>query len=231
MAKSHFIDRHLTIGAALGGAGLLFIVSLGISGLSTAYTLSAVGIGSTNYQRIVAAKDLLGDILPPPEYVIEAYLEANLVAGGRGDLKGARSPSGRSAQGLQRSPGVLEELGAARGHQVGVGQRFLAGGGQFLARTRVKLSASRRARRPSRARDLIWRAERHLRQAPDDHRRHRLQIERLCGRRAGRRAGRGRSNSAHFSSSSMSSHFWRRRLLSSCCAAGSVVPWPRSPTR
>ncbi|MBP2294617.1 methyl-accepting chemotaxis protein [Azospirillum rugosum] len=31
------------------------------------------------YQKVVLGKDLIADILPPPEYVIEAYLEATLV--------------------------------------------------------------------------------------------------------------------------------------------------------
>jgi len=35
-------------------------------------------VGGEVYSRIVAGKDLIGDILPPPEYIIEPYLEATL---------------------------------------------------------------------------------------------------------------------------------------------------------
>ena len=86
MAKPKFADRYLTIGAALAAAGVLLMGSLCVSGLVNAYTLATIGIGGENYVRIVAAKDLLGDILPPPEYVIEAYLEANLIMNEKGEL-------------------------------------------------------------------------------------------------------------------------------------------------
>lgn len=40
--------------------------------------LRALKIGSPLYAQIVLGKDLLADILPPPEYIIESYLEATL---------------------------------------------------------------------------------------------------------------------------------------------------------
>lgn len=46
---------------------------------SAAMAVTELKVGGPIYQRIVAGKDLVADILPPPEYIIEAYLEANLV--------------------------------------------------------------------------------------------------------------------------------------------------------
>ena len=65
----------------------LLLVSLGVLTGATYYAIEEVGIGGPAYERIAAAKDLLGDILPPPEYVIEAYLETNLLMNGTGDRK------------------------------------------------------------------------------------------------------------------------------------------------
>jgi len=52
--------------------GVLFVVGL------AAVALGRLEVTGPIYTQIAYGKDLLGDILPPPEYVIEAYLEANL---------------------------------------------------------------------------------------------------------------------------------------------------------
>lgn len=49
--------------------------AIGIS----AYTLEQLRIGGPNYSRIAAGKDLIADILPPPAYIIEAYLATHRV--------------------------------------------------------------------------------------------------------------------------------------------------------
>lgn len=70
--------RPITIAKAsalLGGMiaiGLMSALVLGWSGFRE------LEIGGPYYQRIVDGKGLLGELLPPPEYVIEAYLEATL---------------------------------------------------------------------------------------------------------------------------------------------------------
>ena len=48
------------------------ILALGVSITAT----TVLRVGGPIYDRIVLGKDLVGDILPPPEYVLEAYLEA-----------------------------------------------------------------------------------------------------------------------------------------------------------
>jgi methyl-accepting chemotaxis protein len=42
------------------------------------YEASTISINSFHYKQIVRAKDLVADVLPPPAYLLEAYLEANL---------------------------------------------------------------------------------------------------------------------------------------------------------
>ncbi|MDX2019088.1 MAG: methyl-accepting chemotaxis protein [Deltaproteobacteria bacterium] len=62
----------------LGGFGLAF-VGLGVA---VVRTISDVQVGGDTYREITQYKDLVADILPPPMYVIEAYLESQLLAKG-----------------------------------------------------------------------------------------------------------------------------------------------------
>ncbi|MFI3138375.1 MAG: methyl-accepting chemotaxis protein [Methylococcaceae bacterium] len=43
-------------------------------GLLTAYVINTISINGPIYQRIVQGKDIIADVLPPPEYIIESYL-------------------------------------------------------------------------------------------------------------------------------------------------------------
>jgi methyl-accepting chemotaxis protein len=52
----------------------IFTMSLIAYGLWSFKTLSELEINSPLYQRIVQGKDLVADILPPPEYILESYL-------------------------------------------------------------------------------------------------------------------------------------------------------------
>ncbi len=58
-------------------AACVFVCMATLIGLAS-YTFSELRIGSPSFDRIIAGKDLVADILPPPEYIIEAYLEANM---------------------------------------------------------------------------------------------------------------------------------------------------------
>ncbi len=58
---------------------LLVVFILGMAslyGVST-YTINKTSIGSAAYNEIIDSKDLLADILPPPLYVVQTYLEAS----------------------------------------------------------------------------------------------------------------------------------------------------------
>ncbi len=80
------LGRRLTIANTLALSAGVFVAVLAAAAVMTSVTLRQVGVGGAAYQRIVAGKDLLGDILPPPENVIETYLEANLIFNRQGQL-------------------------------------------------------------------------------------------------------------------------------------------------
>ncbi|HET6619533.1 MAG TPA: methyl-accepting chemotaxis protein [Dongiaceae bacterium] len=60
----------------------LFGVLVGIGFVAVIWTalmaINELKVGGPVYTRIVLGKDLIADILPPPEYIIEPYLEATL---------------------------------------------------------------------------------------------------------------------------------------------------------
>lgn len=58
----------LLVGAFLGA----FLLLGGVAG----WALQSVKVGGPYYSRIVQSKDLIADVLPPPEYLIESYLVA-----------------------------------------------------------------------------------------------------------------------------------------------------------
>jgi X-X-X-Leu-X-X-Gly heptad repeat protein len=66
----------------LAGAANLFgiVVALGFVALvaTNIVASSQLKVGGPVYHEIVQGKDLIADILPPPEYIIEAYLESTL---------------------------------------------------------------------------------------------------------------------------------------------------------
>jgi methyl-accepting chemotaxis protein len=68
----------LTISRAIIVFGIAAIVGLGAIIGTSNYALHYVKVGGSLYDRIKLGNDLVADILPPPEYVIEAYLEATL---------------------------------------------------------------------------------------------------------------------------------------------------------
>jgi methyl-accepting chemotaxis protein len=63
------ISRAIYFGVALFAAGLVAVV-----GVST-FALNKLRVGGGIYNEIVAGKDLLADILPPPLYIIDIYVE------------------------------------------------------------------------------------------------------------------------------------------------------------
>src|SRR5437867_13388428 len=69
----------LTIARAMVLFGLVTATGLGAVVFTGIYALSEVKIGGPLYNQIKLGNDLIADILPPPEYVIEAYLESTLV--------------------------------------------------------------------------------------------------------------------------------------------------------
>jgi methyl-accepting chemotaxis protein len=69
---------NLSISQSFKLFGVIIIVGLLTTTLASSFALFKLKIGSTAYENIIASKDLVADILPPPEYILEAYLEVNL---------------------------------------------------------------------------------------------------------------------------------------------------------
>jgi methyl-accepting chemotaxis protein len=68
----------LSISSAITVFGLLLAVGFGSVVLTGAYALKELKVGGPLYEKIKLGNDLVADILPPPAYVIEAYLESTL---------------------------------------------------------------------------------------------------------------------------------------------------------
>ena len=64
-----------TLAKASGVAVIVGFLSVCVVGV---FAVRELKVGGPLYERIVLGKDLVADILPPPEYIIEAFLEANL---------------------------------------------------------------------------------------------------------------------------------------------------------
>ena len=68
----------ISISRAIALFGIVTAISLGTIIFTGVYALSELKVGGPLYDKIKLGNDLVADILPPPEYVIEAYLEATL---------------------------------------------------------------------------------------------------------------------------------------------------------
>ena len=72
----------LTISRAILIFGLVTALGLGAVIATSVYGLAQLKVGGQLYAKIKLGNDLVADILPPPEYVIEGYLEATLADAG-----------------------------------------------------------------------------------------------------------------------------------------------------
>jgi methyl-accepting chemotaxis protein len=79
------VARAMVLFGLVTAAGLAAVVFTGI------YALSDVKVGGPLYNQIKLGNDLVADILPPPEYVIESYLEATLALNNPSELEAHRS--------------------------------------------------------------------------------------------------------------------------------------------
>ncbi len=83
MSNSHTAARHgrrTNSGGTLLAFGIAMAIGIGIAVTISAYSMTKVRIGGAAYDKIIQAKDLVADILPPPLYIIEPYLEATKAA-------------------------------------------------------------------------------------------------------------------------------------------------------
>ncbi len=66
--------RNSRTAVKFGSLALVFLLSFCLYGLYCINTVTEVKINGPYYQRIAQSKDVIADILPPPEYLVEAYL-------------------------------------------------------------------------------------------------------------------------------------------------------------
>jgi methyl-accepting chemotaxis protein len=67
----------LTIARSMAGFSLLFIVGFGAIVAISSISLNQLKVGGPEYARIIDGKDVIADILPPPLYIVEAFLIAH----------------------------------------------------------------------------------------------------------------------------------------------------------
>ena len=68
----------ITISRAIVAFGLVTAIGLAAMLITSGYALNQLRVGGPLYSQIKLGNDLVADILPPPVYVLEAYLEATL---------------------------------------------------------------------------------------------------------------------------------------------------------
>jgi methyl-accepting chemotaxis protein len=78
------INLSRAVGIAMGG----MLLGCVLNSAAALFTLSQLKVGGPVYQRVILGKDLVADILPPPEYLIEAFLEVNLARDDAAGLEG-----------------------------------------------------------------------------------------------------------------------------------------------
>src|SRR3981189_609416 len=76
----------ISISRAIALFGIVTAISLGTIIFTGVYALSELKVGGPLYDKIKLGNDLVADILPPPEYVIESYLEATLALNNPAEL-------------------------------------------------------------------------------------------------------------------------------------------------
>jgi methyl-accepting chemotaxis protein len=70
--------KTLKIAALTNLFGVVIALGFVVVAATGMLAIQELKVGGPIYQRIILGKDLIADILPPPEYVIEAYLETTL---------------------------------------------------------------------------------------------------------------------------------------------------------
>ncbi|GLI92482.1 methyl-accepting chemotaxis protein [Methylocystis echinoides] len=70
----------LSISKAFAYGGYIILAGMLVSLLASTVALERLKIGGAAYDRIITGKDLVADILPPPAYVIESFLESHVIA-------------------------------------------------------------------------------------------------------------------------------------------------------
>ena len=73
----------MSLGRRFALLAVFFVLLLGILGALSYNSLEQLRVNGPLYKRIVQGKDVIADILPPPEYILESYLLVFQTAGER----------------------------------------------------------------------------------------------------------------------------------------------------
>ncbi len=57
----------------------IFALGFGIFGVISYQTLNTVKVNGSHYHEVIRDKDLIADVLPPPAYIVEAYLTCHIL--------------------------------------------------------------------------------------------------------------------------------------------------------
>src|SRR3954449_456469 len=68
----------LSLSSAIIAFGIVLAIGFTAVVSTSLYALKELKVGGPLYSDIKLGNDLIADILPPPEYIVEAYLEATL---------------------------------------------------------------------------------------------------------------------------------------------------------
>jgi methyl-accepting chemotaxis protein len=80
--------RAMTISRVTKWLGTIVLAGYLMTLVTSHYALDTLKVGGEHHNRIVLGKDLIADILPPPFYLIESYLEATLALVAHRDADG-----------------------------------------------------------------------------------------------------------------------------------------------
>jgi len=72
------MSKLFRLSALANAIGVIVVLGFVTAILTGMVAISQVKVGGPIYDRISLGKDLVADILPPPEYILEAFLEVNL---------------------------------------------------------------------------------------------------------------------------------------------------------
>ncbi len=97
--------RQLKLSARMTVLIAIFTLGFAVCGAWSFKTLNNLKVNGPVYERIVQGKDLVADILPPPEYIIESYLVAL-------QLSAAGADAGRQQQLVARLGSLKSEFDA-----------------------------------------------------------------------------------------------------------------------
>jgi hypothetical protein len=95
---------NLRISLAAKFVAAVMIFGCALSSGASYFSFSQLKVGGPVYKQVAQGKDLVADILPPPEYLIEVLSGGDPCCAGARTGGSARAAADAIAQGLRRTP-------------------------------------------------------------------------------------------------------------------------------